>query len=113
MQYDFYTQYPVIFGLCIPNGLKHFLENFQFMESKLKNFVISRTKKCDSCRYCVQTDKTNSRPFAYISINHENKNHNLCPIFPGYYYSWTSINNELVEQLIDMLKFMDKYIVKK
>ena len=113
MQYDFYTQYPVIFGLCIPNALKHFLVNFQFMESKLKNFVISRTKKCDGCKYCVQTDKTNSHPLAYIPINHENKDYNLCPYFPGGSFSWTSINNELVDQISGMLKFMDKYIDKK
>jgi hypothetical protein len=112
-QYDYFTQEPAIFGLCIPNGLKIFLNNFQTMETKTKNFVFSRTKKCDNCRYCVQTDKTNSRPLAYISINYENKNYNLCPIFPGYSFSWTNINNELVEQIIGMLKFMDKYIEEK
>ena len=113
VQYDFYTQYPVILGLCIPNGLKHFLDNFQSMERKLKDFVVSQTKKCNGCRYCVQTDKTKSRPFVYITINHKKKDYNLCPYFPGYSYSWTKINDEIVEKIINMLKFMDEHIDKK
>jgi hypothetical protein len=111
-QYDFFTQQPAIFGLCIPKGLKLFLDNFQSMETKTKNFVISQTKKRDKCRYCVQTDKTNTRPLAFVKVNIDQKDYNLCTYFPGYAYSWTYINNELVEQLIDMLVLMDKYIPK-
>jgi len=111
--YDQMTQNPTVLGLCIPKGLKLFLNNFQSMETKTQNFVISQTKKCDGCRYCVQTDKTNTRPLAFVKVNFDKKDYNLCTYFPGYNYSWTYINNELVEQLIDMLLFMDKYIPKK
>jgi hypothetical protein len=108
-QYDFYVQKPAIFGLCIPNGLKTYLDAFDSMNDKVQNFVVTRTKKCDGCRYCVQTDKTKSRPLVFIKVNYEQKDYNLCPYFPGYRYSWTEINNDLVDQLIEMLTFMDKF----
>jgi len=111
-QYDFYVQQPTVFGLCIPNGFKTFLNAFDSMSTKNKSFVINRTKKCDGCRYCVQTDKTGSRPLAFIQVIHEQKKYNLCPYFPGYCYSWTNITDELTEQLIEMLSFMDKFIPK-
>jgi len=111
IRYDREIKEPTVFGLCIPKSLyKTLLANFNFIKINTKQFIISRTKKCDGCRYCVQTDKTNTRPFAYIKVNCENEDYNLCPYFPGYSYCWTSINNELVEQLIDMLTLMDKYI---
>jgi hypothetical protein len=112
-QYDFYVKQPAVFGLCIPNGLKVYLDAFDTMSEKNKNFVINHTKKCDGCKYCVQTDKTGSRPLAFIQVIYEQKKQNLCPYFPGYCYSWTNINDDLVDHLIEMLSFMDKFIPKK
>jgi hypothetical protein len=107
-QYDFYVRQPAVFGLCIPNGLKAYLNAFDSMSANNQNFVVNRAKKCDGCRYCVQTDKTGSRQLACIQVNHEQKKYHLCPYFPGYRFSWTSINNDLADQLIEMLSFMDK-----
>ena len=111
-QYDFYTEKPVIFGLCIPNGLKTYLENFNSMNNIVQNLIITRTKNCDRCNYCIQTDKTKSRPLVFINVNYNQKEYKLCPYFPGYRYSWTEINDDLVKELIEMLTFMDKFIRK-
>jgi|GEM_PF-634196 len=110
VQYDFYVQHPVILGLCIPNGLKTYLDAFDSMSLKNQGFVVKHAKKCDGCRYCVQTDKTGSRPLAFINVKYAQKEFNLCPYFPGYGFSWRNINDELVDQLIDMLSFMDTFI---
>jgi hypothetical protein len=110
--YDPYFRDPAVFGLCIPNGFKKYLDNFDLMEKNLQKFVVAQTKKCDGCNYCIQTDKTKSRPKAYMTIEFEEKKYNLCSYFPGYTYCWTSINDELVDQLIIMLSFMDKFIKK-
>jgi hypothetical protein len=109
-QYDYYVQHPAVFGLCIPNGLKAYLSAFDSMSTPNQNFVVNHTKKCNGCRYCVQTDKTGLRPLAYIQVNYEQKKFNLCPYFPGGSFSWTNINDDLVDQLIEMLSFMDKFI---
>ncbi|MDR0399383.1 MAG: hypothetical protein LBH51_00390, partial [Treponema sp.] len=89
---------PVVLGLCIPNGLKTYLNAFDLVDEKTRGFVIDRTKKCDGCGYCIQTDKTGSRPLAHIPVDYEGKKYNLCPYFPGY---WTcSITRLVIEQVL-------------
>ena len=111
-QYDFYVKSPVRLGLCIPNGMKPYLTAFDSMDTGLQNFVVKCTKKCDDCGYCVQTDKTGTRPKAYISINYKDKEYQLCTYFPGYKYCWSHMDEELAEILIKMLTFMDKFAPK-
>lgn len=108
-QYDAYVRNPVALGLCIPYGLKPFLEHFDEMGQGNQAFVMERTKRCDGCRYCVQTDKGGKRPLASIPISYEGKEHKLCPYFPGYSYSWTDIDDALVDRLTAFLDFMDAW----
>lgn len=109
MQYDFWCKTPVALGLCIPNGMRTYLEAFNEMDEGLKRFVASHTKKCDGCRYCVQTDKTGKRPLAYVPIQFEGESHHLCTYFPGYNYCWPNIDDALADELIRMLDFMDRF----
>lgn len=111
-RYDAFVKKPPVFGLCIPNGLKPYLDAFDSMSKENQSFILDHTKRCDGCRYCVQTDKTGSRPLACIPIEYKNNKYNLCPYFPGVGFSWTSIDNALVEQLIEMLTFMDKFVIE-
>ena len=80
---------PVSLGLCIPHGLKPYLSHFDAMPGPLREFILSRTKQCDGCRYCVQTDRQGTRPLARVPVRHQGKGQFLCPLFPGYGYSWT------------------------
>lgn len=109
-QFDYYVRTPAVLGLCIPNGLKDYLAAFSRMSKTLQSFVVQQTKKCDNCRYCVQTDKTGTRPLACVAIEYEEEKYQLCPYFPGYTYSWTSIDDTLAAQLIEMLSFMDGFL---
>ena len=106
-RYDYYAKSPAVFGLCIPGGLKQVLEAFNAASDTVQKLIIERTKKCDGCKYCVQTDKTGLRPLAMIKICYLGSQYDLCPYFPGCYYCWTNITDELYEQLIEMLAFMD------
>ncbi len=109
VRYDPYFQEPCIMGICIPNGLKTYLEHFDDMEDALKNFVVTYTKKCDGCKYCVQTDKTGQRPLASIHVEHKEEKVLLCPYFPGFTYCWTRLDANLVDSIIEMLDFMDQF----
>ncbi len=111
-QYDAYTQNPAVLGLCIPGGLTKYLLAFNEMNPEVQRFVVSRAKRCDSCRYCVQTDKTGLRPFASTEIVHKDETYTICPYFPGYRFSWTSIDDDIAEKLIETLSFMDKFVEK-
>lgn len=113
IRYDTYISKPCVFGLCIPNGLKMFLEHFELMDRQTKDFVLTYTKKCNGCRYCVQTDKTGTRPLAFMQMNDSEQQYRLCPYFPGCNYCFTSIDDTLADQIIGMLGFMDQYIMVK
>lgn len=108
-QYDSYTQNPPVFRLCIPGGMKPYLEAFGAMDEALQGFVVERTKKCDRCGYCVQTDKTGARPLAHTVVRFEGRDYRLCNYYPGYNYSWGSIDDQLAEMLMKMLSFMDGF----
>ena len=112
-QFDFFTKNPAAFGLCIPGGMKPYLNAFESMDAELQAFVVKTTKKCDGCKYCVQTDKTGTRSLAHTSVGFEGREYRLCNYFPGYSYTWTSIDDELADMLIKMLSFMDKFIPNK
>ena len=71
------------------------------MDDKLKSFITGTTKKCDGCRYCVQTDKSGTRPLAAINVD----DHDLCPLFCGFSYT---IDDDLVDNIIELLQFIDE-----
>ena len=74
---------------------------------------MSRIKRCDGCRYCVQTDKTGKRPFARIAVQYAEKEYKLCPYYPGYSFWWTSIDDTLADNIFGLLGFMDKFTGNK
>ncbi len=106
-RYDAMAARPATFGLCIPGGMKDCLAAFDRMDAPLRAFVFARTKVCDGCRYCVQTDKTGTRPLANVRVTHKGETRALCTYFPGYRYSWTAIDGALADDLIAMLAFLD------
>ena len=108
-RYDNGVQIPWVLGVCIPGGMKPYLSRFDSMEDSLRDFVISRNRKCNGCRYCVQTDKTGARPLAAVTVVQKGKQYSLCPYFPGGFYSWTSIDEEAADQIIALLDFMDGF----
>lgn len=108
-QYDAYVREPAALGLCIPYGMKRFLECFDSMQQKVQAFVAAHTKECNGCGYCIQTDTTGARSFACIPVTYEQVEYKLCPYFPGYTFSWTSLNDELADNIMGMLAFMDRF----
>ncbi len=104
--YDVLMDSPPVFGLCIPR-MKDILTAFDSIPARVQSFIVARTKKCDGCRYCVQTDKTGKRPLANLPVSYNGRELRLCPYFPGYNYCWTALSDGLVDDMIAMLGFMD------
>lgn len=82
---------------------KELLERTDAMSPSLKDFILLHNKKCDNCRYCVQTDKTGKRPLAFFIIEKKP----LCPLYPGFMYRWKSLDDATVNGIIEMLEFID------
>ena len=108
-RYDPMIREPAVLGLCIPNGLKPYLNAFDSMPESCGDFVVKHAKKCDSCGYCVQTDKTGTRPLAAVAVRHGGNENSLCPYFPGCSFNWTHIDGELIHRILEMLTFMDGF----
>jgi hypothetical protein len=88
---------------------KEILQNPDRMNERVKNVVLSTTKKCDGCRYCVQTDKTGKRPLACIAVDGQN----LCPLFPGFQYRWKTLDDGIVDDIIRMLNLIDELFAER
>lgn len=108
IKYYYYVDKPTCISLRLP-ALKEVLNYFDAMENKLKQFVVHNTKKCDNCRYCVQTDQTGTRDLLYTTVYLNNKKYSLCPLFPGFYYCWSSLDEQLVAGIIEYLSFLNEY----
>jgi len=111
VRYDAYIQKPCVLGICIPGGMKPYLEHFDEMTPALQDFILKKTKRCNACGYCIQTDKTGNRPFSHVRVNQGGDDSaELCPYFPGYRFCFTSLDEELADRIIEMLEFMDRFI---
>lgn len=109
--FDFSKRNQVFFGLRVPR-YKELLARFDEMDDRLKEFVIRKTKKCDSCGYCTQTDKTGTRRPQFITVDHKGS-FDLCQLYPGFTYIWTAVNDDTASDIISFLRFIDKTFRKK
>lgn len=105
LKYYYYVAKPACISLRLPR-LKELLNNFDSMEAELKEFVVKKNKKCDGCRYCVQTDKTGKRDLIFITVSFD-KEYNLCPLFPGFNYCWDHMDDTLASNMMQCLSFID------
>lgn len=113
VSYDPMMEQPQVLGLCIPGGMKVFLEAFDDMPDKVKEFTVRQTKRCDACDYCIQTDTTGKRPRAFVTVSYDSGKLNLCPLFPGFSNCWPLLNAKLADELIAVLGFMDGFLDKR
>ncbi len=86
--------------------MKDILLNFAVLPENLKEFVIQHAKKCDDCGYCTQTDKTGKRQPLHITVNH-NGEYTICPLYPGFNFCFTELDDALTMNLISFLDLMD------
>jgi len=100
---------PFEFGLRIP-FYKDLLARFGEMDEKLQAFVTTTGKKCDNCGYCVQTDKTGSRPKQLTVVKLSGKPFAMCHLFPGFQYRWNAMDEGRAEDVIRFLEFCEEVL---
>jgi len=105
-EYDWIRKNPLLFGLRIPE-FKTLVLHFDTMPDQTKEFVIRHTKHCDNCGYCTQTDKTGKRKPAFLTVEQSGR-HDLCPLFPGFGYTWQQLDETLALDIRAFLAFVDE-----
>ncbi len=111
LQYDWQMDEPACLCLRVPM-LAELLRRVDEMDGRTRRFLVGTTKKCNGCRYCVQLDKTGKRPLASVPVTEGGQTVRLCPIFPGYTYCWTRLDDGLVDDLIAALTCFDRCFAK-
>lgn len=89
---------PYFIWLRLPS-YKGVLENLGKYSQTVKNFIFENGKNCDGCRYCVQTDKTGTRPLANVKVDDKRK----CTYFPSFNYNWRHLDEKLVDNFLSTL----------
>jgi len=97
-----------LYSLRIPY-FDEILKNVDKMNNNVKKFIINTSKKCDNCRYCVQTDKTGKRPLKCANVDE----YKICPLFCGFQYRWKNIDSQTADNIIEMLKFIDEIFYER
>jgi hypothetical protein len=101
------TRVPQYMVLRIVRMKEHLLR-YDEMNPVLKDFVWKCCKHCDNCNYCIQTDKTGKRQRVAIGINSPWGTDSLCPLFPGFNFTFERLDDQLYERIIEFLEFMDR-----
>lgn len=96
------------FGLRILH-MKEILDKFDLMSDSLKSFIVTHTKQCDMCGYCIFNKWDKRKPLS-VAVSHNGK-YKLCPIFPGYRYCFNEMDESLSKNIMEFLLFMDKEIL--
>ncbi len=84
------------------------LNTYDTLSDQTRTLVKQRTKRCDFCRYCIQTDKTGKRPLAAIIMEDGT---GFCPYYPGFNYVFEQLNELEVDWIIAFLIDMEKVIL--
>lgn len=102
---------PRVMFHCEPRIIKYveMLKKYDELSENTKKLILQRTKRCDACRYCVQTDKTGKRLFAAIKIMEGSV---LCPYYPGFYFVFERLTRKDVDYIISFLIDMEKVLTQ-
>ncbi|MEG0229123.1 MAG: hypothetical protein RR640_00800 [Oscillospiraceae bacterium] len=110
----FRTEYSIMrtpvqsYHLTIQNP-RDILTNFETLPMILQNFIVKYHAKCNNCGYCTQRSKGKQKPYTIVA-KFKNKSIAFCPINYVYTYCWNSLNDELADELIAYLEYLQKTI---
>jgi hypothetical protein len=111
--YGFTFEYrpdPRVMQHCEPRIIQfaEMLKRFDDLSENTKQLILQRTKQCDGCRYCIQTDKSGKRPLAAIKFVDGTKR---CPYYPGFNYSFETLTKEDVDNIIAFLTDLEQVVI--
>lgn len=91
--YDWRKKNQMVFEFKVPQ-FSNVIKSYDKMDEDLKTLVFYRTKNCDDCGYCNQTDKTGKRPKLALNLKLKEQMHLKCPLFPGFV--WFDTDEEMI-----------------
>ncbi len=108
--YDFRKLEQMIFEFKVPQ-LRNVLKYYDQLDAELKALVFNRTKICDGCGYCTQTDKSGKRKHLALTLELDGEIKPKCPLFPSFV--WDDVNEEIIRLVKKLYDFSEEVLYSK
>jgi hypothetical protein len=104
LYHDFRFQHPLALALRLPR-YRDVLARFDSLPDMVRRTVVRRTKPCDGCGYCTQTDKTHTRSKLAVSVQDPTRGRRqLCPLYPVWGYQTTRLDEATLSEFLATLQ---------
>ncbi len=107
--FDHRKLHPLKFEMKVPR-FRELLYGFDRMEERLQALSLLRTKRCDGCGYCIQTNRE-KRQLLTFPVQHGGQQHNLCPLFP--WLVWNGLDGEALQDMTALLDFAQSELAER
>ncbi len=107
--YDWRMKNQIVFYFKVPQ-FSILIKSYDKMDDELKALVFNRTKTCDGCGYCNQTDKTGKRPRLALNLEFNNQTLLKCPIFPVI--AWNNTDETMINVVKKIFDFAEDTLYK-
>lgn len=108
--YDSRKLEQMIFEFRSPQ-LSKVLKYYGQMDDELKALVFNRTKICDGCGYCTQTDKSGKRKHLALTLELDGEIKPKCPLFPSFV--WDHVNGKIIKLIKKLYDFSEEILYGK
>ncbi|MCL2498276.1 MAG: hypothetical protein FWF06_06675 [Symbiobacteriaceae bacterium] len=107
---EIWRQYQVMYTIRVSDFHAVFAE-FESMSDGLREMIMEKASKCSGCKYCIQTDKTGSKPLAVSHLQHRGVTKAVCSYYP--FWALHEVSSERAEQLIELMQIADRVLTAK
>ena len=87
-------------------AFRRLLGHYDQMEYALGELCYTRTKICDNCGYCTQTDKSGKREKLALPLKYPGGVTLKCPLWP--WFTWNELNEETLEKIKKLFLFAEE-----
>lgn len=107
--YDWRKKNQMVFEFKVPQ-FSTVIKYYDQMDEDLKTLIFYRTKTCDGCGYCTQTDKTGKRPRLALPLSLKEQSLLKCPLFPAFF--WFDVNEDMIKTVKRLFDYAEVTLQK-
>ena len=104
-----WRQYQVMYSIRV-SDFQAVFDQFATMSDGLKQMIMDRATRCSGCRYCVQTDKTGTKPIAVSRVTFQGVDKAVCSYYP--FWALHEMSAERARQLIELMGIAERVLAE-
>ena len=103
--YRFRDRLQMCFEFRVPS-FRLLMNHYHEMEYELGELCFTRTKVCDNCGYCTQTDKSGQRKKLALPIKYPGGEMLKCPLWP--WFTWNELDEKTIAKVEKLFLFAEE-----